>query len=272
VENDDDFAARMRAKRGALPRHRVPWWRQLLDLTLANVHEMIMSPGVACDDGTIDDLGGIVDVLSRGDTVNAHTGEFAVHTKLAASGGYEDALVERRIRRVLFTGDPGSVGWLLVPSGRVLTYFESKRYVEIVKTLPRSSTSDVLVSWIRAFEDENPILSQHLLLNERVIGERAGWRVSKIEAPADLRGIARVQAMLRALSIEFVEAKDQDDRATLWLSKREGSWIDHEGKLVTPWGAINVASGTPARPSFDQDLVRRILGAQTVLAEVPLAA
>jgi hypothetical protein len=303
-ESDDVIAARLRAKRGQPPLRRVPPWRQLLDLTLANVHEMIMTPGMARDDGTLDLIDDIVAVLSQGDAANAFRGEFAVHTSFAMGGGLEEAVVERQIGRVVHAKmgvDEQDVGWWQhnTPS-RALVHFDTQRYVSIVRTIHNTqpSTGGALALWIGMFND-GPILIQHLLKNERLIGAPADWHVVKVEAPAELRA-----GHERYSSIPFVDAKDGDDRATLWLAKREDSWINHDGLLMTPWGEINCADGPPViregtqlardldglrdgdtlnistdvwtqglvMPSFDRGRVRRILGAQTVLAEVPLAA
>jgi hypothetical protein len=282
VETDDEFAARMRTRRGDPPPRRVPPWRQLLDITIENVHEVVMRPGVVDNEGNIAETIG-VDVVSAGDAGNAYTGDFAVQTLLVTpDGDYEHAVIERRVRRMKLL-DGGS-GWLLhdgLANGEwCVVEFRASEYEAHVKRIADYDDAErAFESWLDVFE-HNPLLVQHthpsMIAFDRTT---LGWVVDPV-----LSGI------------------DEDaQRAQVVLKKRE-AWIDHDGKLLTPWGAINCAEQPPVivpgsdleraigngwgrasikpavwrsglkMPSYDRARVRRILAAQSVIVEVPLVA
>lgn len=282
MESDDAFAARMRALRGEPPPRRVPPWRQLLGITIENVHEVLMRPGVVDGEGNLAETIG-VDVVSVGDAVNAHTGEFAVQTLIVTSDGdYEFGVIERSLRRTKLVND--NIAWLLKDGSEsdwCCVEFRVKAYEEHVKTLARYEDAErAFESWLDVFGGTEPLLIQHthasMITYDR---NTVGWVVDAARSGIDEDG----------------------ERAQIVLKKLE-SWVNHDGVLCTPWGTINCASQAPVivegselarvigngwgkhsikpdvwrsglkMPPYDRDRVQRILTAQSVIVEVPLVA
>lgn len=298
MESDDDFAARMRARRGDPPPRRVPAWKQLMQLSIDNVHEMIMRPAIVHDDGSLDELAD-VEVLSDGDAANAYTGEFAVHTKLVTNGDLEDATVERRLKRVQLK--PKATAWLLkdgsVTDGEwPIVEFRTRVYEAMVEQVRMVSERAALIAWLAQMRSSQSLLAQHTHPSWHPLSP-VGWTIESVEVPPTACESDEIEGVPVKLS------KDLDLRATFTLAKPL-AWVDHDGKVATPWGVINCAHGAPViiegsalakrlddltkgtvahipidewkagltMPSFDTKRIERILAAQRVLIEVPLAA
>lgn len=253
-----------------------------MELSIANVHDVIFNPGVVNDEGVIEATIG-VDVLT--DDAKG-TASVAVQTlKHTPDGDYEFAVVERTIARTnISVGKSVAVAWLLggeTTQAFPIVEFDMTLYETTAKSISHGRLGDLTTAFDRWSQVMPQLLRQHTTPSWRTLDRSTiSWTIEKADVDDDCM------------------------RAIFTLHKMQ-SWIDHDGKLATPWGSINCAEQPPVivegsvldriisqqqrdgravtisndtwfkglkMPSFDHDRVRRILAAQRVLIEVPLAA
>jgi len=276
--SDEEFAVRMRVLRGDAPLKRTAPWQQLMDISIANVRDMIYTPGIADNEGNVEPL----QCVSFGEAT-ADTGAGAlirpfVVSSTRADYGAKRSMVEKTVR----SDGEELTSWLVQQPGAdqfLSVEFCTSLYENTVRLLLKSVLTPhrAIQYWQDAFDAG--LLRQGMHPRWRHLAEpRAyGWQVTTIECPKG------------------------EDRAVFTLRK-EAVWIDHDGKLATPWGAVDSAYTDPMvisgsslerliekysdamemvdsrtcieglqMPSYDRARVASILAAQTVLVEVPLA-
>lgn len=248
-----------------------------MELSISNVHDVLFNPGVVNDEGVIEETIGV--------DVCGDAGEFAVQTlKHMPDGDYEFAVVERSLTRThLSVGKSVAIGWLLAgeaPQAFPIVEFDMTLYETTAKSIGRDGR---LRDGQGAFDRWSQVMPKLLVQHTTPT-----WRT--------------FDRSTISWTIEKADVDDDGMRAIFTLHKMQ-SWIDHDGKLATPWGSINCAEQPPVivpdseldriisqqqrdgrartipnavwieglkMPSFDHDRVRRILAAQRVLVEVPL--
>lgn len=297
MTDDAAFAARMREKRGLPPLRRMPTWQQLMDISIANLEEVIARPGVMDDNGEIVESIGVRLLKSsmerEGDGRKRIIRSSTSFSVLTASGSeYTQQSAARALTRVNTTSSETgtSIAWVLTgeqPQGFTTVEFKVHDYEAMVRRISaeRLSCEDAINEWLKVIE--RGLVVQHI---------HPHWR------PQDRSTVS--------WCVDRVEDMVDEGRAVFTLSKRQ-SWIDMFGQLATPWGSINCASAPPTiingsvldmtietnnalrasgvkqppvpitegvwwsglkMPPYDHERVGRILAAQTLVVEVPLVA